>query len=174
MKNVQSGRVLILVKDTLAVSTYRQHFANPIVGILSQNKLVYLTWSQLYSDVFMIDQKMLDNPSTINWTLKDNIDLELVYRDPGVNLPWAKQLPSELLDLSLEFDSELKLAEPNMTKLKSLSPNTNPSYISMLIEVLHPNLQKHYSLDAIYKHEGDVLKSNNVSSNIWTNLRDFN
>ena len=173
MKNVQSGRTLILVKDAFGVSLYRNHFLNLIVAILSQDKLLYLTWSQLYSDVFILDQKTLENPSTISWALKDNIDPELIYRDSSINIPWAKVLPADLLNLGLEFESELKLANPDMTKLKSLSPNRDQSFIAMMLELVRPNTQKHFALDSIYKDEAGTMSSVNVTNNIWTNLRDF-
>ena len=173
MKNVQSGRTLILVKDAYGVSLYRHQFPNPIVAILSSDKLLYLTWSQMYSDVFVLDQKTLENPSTISWALKDNIDPELIYRDSTINIPWAKVLPAELLNLGLEFESELKLANPDMKKLKSLSPNPDQSFIAMMLELVRPNTQKHFALDSIYKDEAGTMGSVNVTNNIWTNLRDF-
>lgn len=165
MNTIDSGRILLIINNTYPAKVMRDTFSNPMVLLTSKDKLLYLLWSQLYSDVFIMndgesDQK-IQAGNNIEEYLANNFDMSMIYSD-NEKFYFAKQLP----DYILKYSQGLKKAieEKDLPSLVENLPNNNVGFIEQVLCMSHPKPAP--TIDYTNEHE--------IQNNIHNGMNYYN
>ena len=157
MESVESGRQLLIISHTYPTKFIRDIYKNPIVLLNSvHSKLLYLLWSQIYSDVFVVSDNNIEDYIT------DKFDTSLIFSDTSLYY-FAK--PIDEYTKKLGNDVIKAIQDKDVNSLRDLLINPTQNYIELLLNAVTP---VNPTID--YMDCKTTLQNNVKSSEEWNNI----
>lgn len=158
MESVESGRELLIISNTYPTKWIRDIYKNPIVLLNNvHNKLLYLLWSQIYSDVFVVGDSNIEDYIT------DKFDTSLIFSDTNAYY-FAK--PIDDYTKKLSEDLLKAIGDKDVDLLRSSLINPTRNYIEMLLD--YHTSRGIPTID--YMDSKMTLQNNVKSSEEWNNI----
>lgn len=158
MESVESGRELLIISNTYPTKWIRDIYKNPIVLLNTvHNKLLYLLWSQIYSDVFVVGDSNIEDYIT------DKFDTSLIFSDTNAYY-FAKPIDDYTKKLSEDLLKALDNKDVDLLISSLMNPTQN--YIEMLLDCY--TMRVNPSID--YMDTKTILQNNVKSSEEWNNI----